>query len=126
MRFMVIRKADEETETGVQPEQELYEAMEEFNRKTPEGVRFLGGDGLHPSARGARVEFDGGKPRVLDGPFAETKELIAGYSLIEAPSLAAAIEWVKGWPELDAHGAARLEIRRIYEFEELGLTALEG
>jgi hypothetical protein len=80
----------------------------------------LGGEGLHPSAEGVRVKFTNGKPRVIDGPFAETKELIAGYCLIKVKSKAEAIEWAKRWPPLDANGQLELEIRPIFEAEDFG------
>jgi hypothetical protein len=120
MRFMIIRKADAETEAGAAPSAELAKAMMDHHEQSARSGMILGGDGLHPSSRGARVKFSRGKPTVTDGPFAETKELIAGYTLIEAPSLEAAIAWAKTWPPLDAGGEVELEVRQVYELDELG------
>lgn len=120
MRFMIIRKATAETEadTDAQISPELMEAMAAYNMAMIEAGVFLGGDGLQPSRKGARVQIsrDGEKPVVTDGPFAETKELIAGYTLIQAPSLAEALDWVKRWPKED--GPVELELRQLYEFED--------
>jgi hypothetical protein len=80
----------------------------------------LSGDGLRPSSQGARVKFSGGKPSVIDGPFAETKELIAGFSIMEVRSREEAIEWVKRWPPIDGHGEVEIEIRQILEAEDFG------
>jgi hypothetical protein len=80
----------------------------------------LAGEGLHATSKGARVKFSGGKPTVIDGPFAETKELIAGYCLIQVKSKAEAVEWIKRWPTLDAGGNVELEIRQLFEAEDFG------
>jgi hypothetical protein len=80
----------------------------------------LGGEGLHPSSKGSRVKFSGGKPSVVDGPFAESKELIAGYSLIQVNSLEEAVAWAKRWPPLDANGELELEVRQVFEAEDFG------
>lgn len=120
MRFMIIRKADAETEAGVAPSRELAQAMMDHHEEMGRHLTILGGDGLQPTAKGARVKFRGGKPLVVDGPFAETKELIAGFTLVEASSLAEVLEWARRWPPLDGHGEVELEIRQIYEFEDLG------
>lgn len=121
MRFMVIRKADEETEAGVLPSQELLDAMGRYNEEMIKAGVMLSGDGLMASSKGARVHFSGsGKTTVIDGPFAEAKELIAGYSIIEVDSLADAIEWVKKWPVEDGHGNAEIEILRVAEIEDFG------
>jgi hypothetical protein len=123
MRFMIIRKADQETEFGDDmPTPELAQAMIDYHEEMGRDLKVLDGNGLHPSRRdAARVRFNKGKPLVTDGPFAETKELIAGYTMVEAPSLAAVVEWAKKWPALDAGGHVELEIRRVYEVEELGV-----
>jgi hypothetical protein len=92
MRFMVIRKADAETEAGVMPGSDLIADMTHFHEEAAKAGIVIAGSGLMPSARGARVKFRNGKPTVIDGPFAEAKELIAGYTLIEVPSSEAAIE----------------------------------
>jgi hypothetical protein len=120
MRFMIIRKADKDTEAGLMPSEELIAAMARYHEELANAGVLLGGDGLHPSARGARVKFSKGKPKVTDGPFTETKELIAGFSLIDVASKEEAIEWVKRWPPLDGGGEVEIEIRQVYELSELG------
>lgn len=121
MRFMIIRKADEETEAEVPPTPELLEAMGRYNEELVKAGVMLSGDGLMASSRGAKVRFSGtGGPTVLDGPFTEAKELVAGYSIIEVESLAEAIEWVKRWPVEDGHGNADIEIRQIAEMDDFG------
>lgn len=121
MRFMIIRKADEETEAGVLPSQELLDAMGRYNEEMIRAGVMLSGDGLMASSKGARVHFSGtGKTTVIDGPFAEAKELIAGYSIIQVDSLADAIEWVKKWPVEDGHGNVEIEILRVAEIEDFG------
>jgi PhnB protein len=120
MRFMIIRKADAETEAGAKASEALIEAMASYNEEMLNAGVLRGGDGLHPSARGARVKFAGGTPMVTDGPFTEAKELIAGYTMIEVASREEAIEWMKRWPPLDGHGNVELELRQVYELEELG------
>src|SRR5437868_3877370 len=98
MQFVVLRKADAETEAGVMPSKQLIDDMTSFNEGLVRSGKMKSGAGLMPSSRGARVSFSNGKPTVLDGPFAEAKELIAGFSVIEAASLAEVIELVKQWP----------------------------
>jgi PhnB protein len=120
MRFMIIRKADAETEAAAKASEALIEAMAAYNEEMLNAGVLRGGDGLHPTARGARVKFSGGKPTVTDGPFTESKELIAGYTLIEVGSRDEAIEWMKRWPPLDGNGNVELELRQLYELEELG------
>ena len=120
MRFMVIRKADEETEAGVLPSQELLDAMSRYNEEMIKAGVMLSGDGLMASDKGAKVQFSGGGTTVIDGPFAEAKELVAGYSILEVDSLADAIEWVKKWPVEDGHGNAEIEIRQIAEADDFG------
>lgn len=115
MRFMVLRKADKNTEAGDLPSQELVEAMGKYIEEGVKAGVFLAGEGLHPTSRGARVNFSGGVPTVIDGPFGETKELVAGISVLEVASLEEAIEWAKRWPTVDGDGAVELEIRRVYE-----------
>jgi len=125
MRFMIIRKADKQTEAGVLPDGHLLAAMARYNEELANAGVFRGGEGLQPSATGARVTFSGGKPVVTDGPFTETKELIAGFTLIEVASREEAIAWVKRWPALDGDGEFEIEIRQVYEAEDFGpaLTA---
>ena len=120
MRFMIIRKADRQTEAGVMPSTELLEAMGNYMGELEKAGVLRGGDGLQPSSKGARVKFRKGKPTVIDGPFAEAKELIAGYAIIDVPSREDAIAWVKKWPALDANGEVELEIRPFFEAEDFG------
>lgn len=120
MRFMIIRKADKNTEAGVQPSAQLIADMLKFHQEMAEAGILLGGDdGLHPSVRGARIKFSNGKPVVTDGPFTEAKELIAGYTLIQVNSKAEALEWARRWPLTDADGTVELELRQVYEPEEI-------
>ena len=120
MRFMIIRKADQETEAATMPSEQLLQDMAEYNEQLMKAGVLLDGMGLQPSSKGARVKFTNGKPRVIDGPFTEAKELIAGFTLIEAKSKEEAIEWVKRWPQLDGHGNVEIEIRQVYEMEDFG------
>jgi hypothetical protein len=120
MRFMIIRKADRDTEAGAPPGEALVTAMMRYNEEMITAGVMLGGDGLQPTAKGARVRFSGGTPTVTDGPFAEAKELIAGYTLIQAASREEALEWVKRWPPEDGHGEVELELRRLYEADDFG------
>lgn len=120
MRFMVIMKASEESESGQLPSTELLTEMGKFNEELVRAGVMLSGEGLRPSSEGARVRFGGtAEPTVLDGPFAETKELVAGFWILQAGSLAEAVEWVKRVPNTDgAHH--EIEIRRIFEAEDFG------
>jgi PhnB protein len=120
MRFLIIRKADEETEAGMMPSEELIAAMGAYNEEMVKAGVMRSGDGLKPSSRGARVKFSGGRPTVIDGPFAETKELVAGFSIIEVASKEEAIEWVRRWPAIDGHGNVEIEIRPLYELADFG------
>lgn len=120
MRFMIIRKADQETEAGVMPSEELLTVMGQYMEEMGNAGVLVAGEGLHPSVKGARVKFSRGKPTVTDGPFTETKELIAGYSIIDVRSRDDAIEWAKRWPPLDAHGELELEIRQLFEADDFG------
>jgi len=120
MEFMVIRKADAETEAGILPSKQLIDDMTAFNEKLVARGVMKSGAGLLASSRGARVSFSNGKPSVVDGPFAEAKELIAGYSIIEAASLKEVIEIVKGWPVSDGHGNVQIEIRPVATADSLG------
>jgi hypothetical protein len=119
MRFLIIRKADDQTEAGVMPGPGLLAAMGAYNEQLVKAGVMLAGDGLHPTARGSRVTFAEGKPTVTDGPFTETKELIAGYTLIDVRTREEALEWVKRWPAEDGDGHVELELRQVYEDEEL-------
>ena len=119
MRFMVMVKATEDSEAGAQPTQELLEAMMAYNEELVKAGIMKGGDGLQPSAKGARVQFDGAKRAVVDGPFAETKELVAGYWLWECASLDEAIAWVKRCPN-PMPGPSEIEIRPLYDLADFG------
>lgn len=119
MRFMVIVKASKDSEAGIMPSEKLLTDMTNFNEELVKAGVMLAGEGLHPSSKGARVEFSGNKRTVIDGPFAETKELIAGYWLWQCKSLDEAIEWAKRIPnphEEDGH----VEIRQVFETEDFG------
>jgi hypothetical protein len=118
MRFMIIRKADRNTEAGVLPSQELLAAMMKYNEELVKAGIMLQGEGLQPSSKGTRVKMTGGKPVVVDGPFTETKELIAGFTMIQVRSKEEAVEWVKRWPVED--GDVELEIRQVFEAEDFG------
>jgi hypothetical protein len=120
MRFMVIRKADPQTEAGVMPSAELIDAMQSYNEEMVRAGVMLAGDGLRPSRDGAKVKFHRGKPTITDGPFAESKELVAGYSIIQVSSKAEALEWLRKWPALDGDGEVELELRQLYEAEDFG------
>jgi hypothetical protein len=114
MQFLIVRKADNDSEAGVKPSRELIEAMGEYIDTLAAEGRLLAGEGLKPSSTGVRVTFGPGRKAVtVDGPFAETRELVAGFSIIEAASMDEAVEWVMGWPAEDAHGHAEIEIRPI-------------
>lgn len=119
MRFMVMIKANRDTEAGVMPSEDILAAMGHYNEELANAGVLLGGEGLHPSSRGARVRFSDGQPSVVDGPFAETRELIAGYWLFQTPPLQDAIEWVKRCPS-SAVGDSDIEIRQIFEAEDFG------
>jgi hypothetical protein len=116
MRFMVIVKANKDSEAGVMPSTELLTKMGEYNEQLVQAGVMLAGDGLHPSSKGVRIRFSGKNRTVIDGPFAETKELIAGFWIWKCASLEEAIEWLKKAPfESD-----EVEIRQIFEFEDFG------
>lgn len=117
MRFMIIVKASADSEAGRMPSTELLTAMGKYNEELVNAGVLLAGEGLHPSSRGARVRFHGGERTVVDGPFQETKELIAGFWLIQVKSMDEAIEWVKRAPMLDGD---EIEIRRVFEAEDFG------
>src|SRR5262245_33467018 len=120
MRFMILRKADPNTEAGALPNQELLAAMGQYMEDMARAGILLAGEGLRPTSEGVRVKFSRGKPTVTDGPFAEAKELIAGWSIIQVNSMEEAIEWVKRWPRIDGDGEVELEIRRLYEADDFG------
>ena len=120
MRFMIIRKADQDTEAGAMPSEQLLADMLRYNEELTKAGVMLAGDGLKPSSEGVRVTFKDGDVSVTDGPFAEAKELIAGFTLIQAKSKEEALEWVKRWPASDADGNVELEVRPVFEAEDLG------
>ncbi|WP_035051656.1 YciI family protein [Andreprevotia chitinilytica] len=120
MRFMIIRKADKDTEAYVMPSEELLTAMLQYMQELAKAGVLLGGEGLHPTSKSSRIKFSGGKPTVIDGPFAEAKELIAGYTLIQVKSREEALEWAKRWPALDGNGSVELELRQLFENEDFG------
>jgi hypothetical protein len=117
---MVLIKATEESEAGVMPSEELLTQMGNFNEELVKAGVMLAGDGLHSSSKGARVAFSGSERRVIDGPFAETKELLAGYWLWQVKSLDEAIEWVKRVPDPMPGSEAIIEIRPVFEAEDFG------
>ena len=119
MRFMVIVKANEESESGAVPDQSLLEAMTKYNEELVRAGVMLAGEGLHPSSRGARVRFNGTERTVVDGPFSETKELVAGFWLFDVKSREEAIEWVKRCPN-PMEGESEIEIRQVFEAEDFG------
>ena len=119
MRVMVMVKATEESEAGVMPSTDLLEAMGKYNEELVKAGIMLAGEGLHPSAKGTRVAFDGPNRTVIDGPFAETKELVAGYWLWEVTDLAEAVEWVKRCPN-PMPGPSEIEIRPIFDMADFG------
>lgn len=120
MRCMILRKADAATEAGVPPGRELLDAMGGVHGQPGEGRRAAGGDGLQPSSNGVRVTFSGGRPTVTDGPFAEAKELVAGWAIIQVTSREEAVQWVKRWPPEDGGGNVELEIRQLFDTGDLG------
>ena len=119
MRFMIIVKATKESEAGILPSAEMLTAMGAYNEQLIKAGIMLAGDGLHPTSKGARVRFSGTKRTVIDGPFGETKELIAGFWLWQVKSRDEAIEWVKRCPN-PMPGESEIEIRQIFEAEDFG------
>ena len=119
MRFMVMVKATKDSETGALPDQKLLADMGKYNEELVKAGVMLAGEGLHPSSKGARVRFSGSKRTVIDGPFTETKELVAGFWLFQTKSLEEAIEWVKRCPN-PMPTESEIEIRQIFESEDFG------
>jgi hypothetical protein len=120
MRFMVMVKATRESEAGVLPTRELLADMGRFNEELVKAGVMLAGEGLAPSSKGARVKFLGNKRTVVDGPFAETKELVAGFWIFQVKSLDEAIEWVKRCPNPMPDGESVIEIRQVFEADDFG------
>ena len=116
MRFMILVKASKDSEAGVMPSQELLSKMGKFNEELAKAGVMLAGEGLHPSSKGARVRFSGDKRTVIDGPFAETKELIAGFWIWQVNSKEEAIEWLKRAP----FDQTEVEVRQVFEAEDFG------
>jgi len=117
MRFMVIVKASKESEGGIMPDRKLLTEMGRYNEELSKAGVFLAGEGLHPTSKGKRVKFSGTQRTVIDGPFAETKELIAGYWLWQARSMDEAVEWLKRAP---FDGGTEVEIRQVFEAADFG------
>jgi hypothetical protein len=120
MRVMVIVKATKNSEAGVMPGEKLLADMGKFNEDLVKAGIMLAGDGLHPSSKGKRVRFSGGKKKVIDGPFAETKELIAGFWIWQVKSIEEAVEWARRCPDPMPGEESELEIRPVFEAEDFG------
>jgi hypothetical protein len=126
MRFMILIKATKDSEAGVLPDQTLLAEMGKFNEELVKAGVMLEGEGLHPSSKGARVRFSGTKRTVVDGPFPETKELIAGYWVWKVRSKEEAIEWVKRCPNPMPNIESEVEIRQVFEAEDFGAELTTG
>ena len=120
MRVMVLVKADEDSEAGVMPSEELLRDMGNFNEELVKAGVMLAGEGLQPSSKGKRVRFSGAKRTVIDGPFAETKELLAGFWMLEVKSLEEAVEWIKRAPNPFPGKESEIEIRQVFEADDFG------
>ncbi len=127
MRFMIIVKATPKTEAGTRPDDELFQEMAAYCEELAKAGLLLDGSGLQPSAKGWRIKYDGNKRTLVDGPFTETKELIAGYTIIQAKSREEAIEWTRRFPNPMGRGeCCEIEVRQLYELEDFGpSTAIE-
>ncbi|MCR8636645.1 YciI family protein [Paenibacillus radicis (ex Xue et al. 2023)] len=121
MRFMMIVKATADSEAGVMPSQELINAMQKYNEELVKAGVLLTADGLQPSSSGLRISYPepGGKPKLVDGPFTEAKEIIAGYTLIEVKSREEAIEWALRMPDPHGFGQGEIELRQVFEMEDI-------
>src|SRR5687767_11037540 len=122
MRVMVIVKATKDSEAGVMPTEQMFSEMLAYNDQLVKAGIMLAGDGLHPSSKGKRIRFDGAKRTVIDGPFAETKELVAGFWIWQVRSMDEAIEWVKRCPN-PMPGESEIEIRQIFDMDDFGDAA---
>ena len=119
MRFMIIVKANQDSEAGVMPEEKLVAEMASYHEELAQAGALLDASGLQRSAKGWRIRYAGGKRTIVDGPFAETKELIAGYTIIQAKSRDEAIQWTKRFPNPAGHGKeAEIEVRQLFELED--------
>ena len=120
MRVMVIIKANEDSEAGIMPSEQLLTDMGAYNEELVKAGVMLAGEGLHPSSKGKRVRFSGGKTTVIDGPFTETKELIAGFWLWQVKSMEEAVEWVRRMPSPDGADEGSIENRPVFEADDFG------
>ena len=120
MRFMVMVKASTDSEAGVMPTEQALAEMGKFNEELVKAGVLLAGEGLHPSSRGARVRFSGSKRTVIDGPFAETKELVAGFWILQCKSKEECVEWIKRCPNPMPGQESEIEIRQVFEAEDFG------
>lgn len=120
MRFIVMAMATKEPEPGVMPKPEAFAAMQKYNEEAVKAGVLLAAEGLTPTSKGVRVRFTGDKRTVIDGPFAESKELVAGFSIIKVKSLEEAIEWVKRAPNVSPNGEGLVEIRKLMDIEDFG------
>jgi hypothetical protein len=121
MRFMIIVKATEDSEAGVMPEERLFDEMASYHEELQKAGVLLDGSGLQPSSKGWRIKYSGGKRTVIDGPFAETKELIAGYTIIQVKSREEAMEWARRFPNPAIGGKdGEIEVRQMFELEDFG------
>ena len=120
MRFMIIGLATKESESGAPPKPEAIVAMQKYNAESVKAGVLLAAEGLAPTSKGARVKFSGDERIVIDGPFTEAKELVAGFSIIKAKSLEEAIEWVKRAPNVSPNGKGEVEIRKLMDIEDFG------
>jgi len=124
MRFMIIVKANQDSEAGVMPEEKLLADMAAYHEALAKAGMLVDGSGLQPSAKGWRIKYSGGKRTVIDGPFAETKELVAGYTLIQAKSREEALDWTKRFPNPAGGGKeCEIEVRQLFELEDFGESA---
>ncbi|MFC4809784.1 YciI family protein [Paenibacillus sp. GCM10023250] len=121
MRFMLVVKASKDSEAGVLPSPELVAAMTKYNEELAKAGVLIAADGLHPSSGAVRISYPepGGKPKVVDGPFAETKEIIAGYTLIEVKSREEALEWALRMPDPHGYGEGEIELRQVFDFADI-------
>jgi hypothetical protein len=120
MRFIVMAMATKESEAGPPPKPEAFAAMQKYNEEAVKAGVLLAAEGLTASSKGARVKFSGDERTVIDGPFTETKELVAGFSIIQVKSLAEAIDWVKRAPNVSPNGKAEVEIRKLMDVDDFG------
>ena len=120
MRFIVMGMATKESEAGPPPKPEAFAAMQEYNEELAKAGILLAAEGLAPTSKGARVQFSGDQRTVIDGPFAESKEVVAGFTIIQVKSKEEAIEWVKGTPNVFPNGEAVVEIRKLMDVEDFG------